>query len=157
KSIEDLHVNSLFQWLRDNVLLLVQLGIVLFLIYAVLDPQFQGNRAAAGKHTIILIDNSASMNVKDVLPDRLGVAKKEALELIDALGPDDSGMIIEFNSRATLRQPYTREKALLRAAVSAIQPTQRPTRIDEALALADSLANPTKATEDQAVRQQGDE
>src|SRR5271165_4084327 len=36
KSIEDLHVNSLFQWLRDNVLLLLQLLIVLIVIYSVL-------------------------------------------------------------------------------------------------------------------------
>src|SRR5262249_50035353 len=109
-SIEDLHVISLVQWLRDNVLLLVLVAIVLYLYYAVLDPQFQGSTAEAGNHTITLIDNSASMTVKDVLPDRLGVAKKEALELIDALGPADSGMVIEFNSRATLRQPSTREK-----------------------------------------------
>src|SRR6185436_10321878 len=33
KSIEDLHVNSLFQWLRDNVLLLLQVLAVLALIY----------------------------------------------------------------------------------------------------------------------------
>src|SRR5262249_52142856 len=39
KSIEDLHVNSLFQWLRDNVLLLIQLLVVLLLIYSVLALQ----------------------------------------------------------------------------------------------------------------------
>src|SRR5262245_31435481 len=43
KSIEDLHVNSLFQWLRDNVLLLIQLGIVLLLIYSGLQFQVQGS------------------------------------------------------------------------------------------------------------------
>src|SRR5262245_42507976 len=36
RSIEDLRVNSLFQWLRDNVLLLIQLCIVLLLIYSAL-------------------------------------------------------------------------------------------------------------------------
>src|ERR1700730_11213709 len=36
KSIEDLHVNSLFQWLRDNVLLLLQILTVLVLAYAVM-------------------------------------------------------------------------------------------------------------------------
>src|SRR5262245_9733751 len=35
KSIEDLHVNSLLQWLRQNVLLLLQLLVVLVMIYGV--------------------------------------------------------------------------------------------------------------------------
>src|SRR6185312_2175049 len=80
KSIEDLHVNSLFQWLRDNVLLLLQLCIVLLLIYSALAFQVQGAAATPGKHFILLIDSSASMSVTDVSPSRLEVAKKEALE-----------------------------------------------------------------------------
>src|SRR5262249_38193619 len=46
KSIEDLHVNSLFQWLRENVLLLLQLLTVLTLLYAVLDFQLHRLNAA---------------------------------------------------------------------------------------------------------------
>src|SRR5947207_12400753 len=65
KSIEDLHVNSLFQWLRDNVLLLIQLLTVLVLIYAVMAFQVHGS-TSSGKHYILLIDNSASMAVNDV-------------------------------------------------------------------------------------------
>src|SRR5882757_8031583 len=68
KSIEDLHVNSLFQWLRDNVLLLVQLCIILLLIYSGLQFQIQGEMAVAGHHYVILIDNSASMSTRDVSP-----------------------------------------------------------------------------------------
>src|SRR5262249_28963511 len=43
KSIEDLHVNALFQWLRDNILLLLQILTVLALIYAVMAFQFHGS------------------------------------------------------------------------------------------------------------------
>ena len=64
KSIEDLHVNSLFQWMRDNVLLLVQLLTVLVLIYAVMAFQVYGGQGT-GKHYILLIDSSASMGVAD--------------------------------------------------------------------------------------------
>src|SRR5437764_13319894 len=39
KSIEDLHVNSLFQWLRQNVLLLLQLLAVLMMLYGLLAPR----------------------------------------------------------------------------------------------------------------------
>src|SRR5262249_51786127 len=67
KSIEDLHVNSLFQWLRENILLLLQLLTALALIYALLAPQLHG-RASEGKYFILMIDNSASMAATDVKP-----------------------------------------------------------------------------------------
>jgi hypothetical protein len=151
KSIEDLHVNSLFQWLRDNVLLLLQLLIVLLLIYSVLSLQVHGN-TSAGKHYILLIDNSASMAVADVGKSRLEAAKDEALREIDSHAEGDIGMVLAFNSRASILQPYTSDRALLRAAVRKITQTQRPTRIEEALQLADSLANPLRSTDDAAVR-----
>jgi hypothetical protein len=156
KSIEDLHVNSLFQWLRDNVLLLVQLLIILLLIYAVLAFQVHGS-TTSGKHYILLIDSSASMAALDVQPSRLEAAKQEALREIDAHADGDSGMVIEFNSRASILQPYTRDKGLLRDAVGRIAQTQRPTRIDEALALADSLANPHKSAMNTAVKPENED
>jgi hypothetical protein len=151
KSIEDLHVNSLFQWLRDNVLLLIQLPIVLLLIYSVLAFQIHGS-SRTGKHYILMIDNSASMSVADLGKSRLELAKEEAGKEIDAHAEGDLGMVIAFHSRASILQPYTSDRTLLRAAVAKIAPTQRPTRIDEALRLADSLANPLRSTEDAAVR-----
>lgn len=155
KSIEDLQVNSLFQWLRNNVLLLLQLLIILVLIYTALSLQSRAS-VTAGRHFILLIDNSASMNTTDV-PEgdghiaRLRQAQTEALAIIDAHREGDVGMVIEFNSESRPRQDYTSDRNLLRAAVLRIKPTNRTTRIDDALALADSLANPRKSTENQAV------
>src|SRR5262249_19778037 len=127
KSIEDLTVNSLFQWLRDNVLLLIQLLIILLLIYSVMSFQVHGAQSS-GRHYILLIDNSASMSATDVPPNRLEVARQEALKEIARHGNEDYGMVIEFNSRASILQPYTSDKGLLRSAVQRIQPTQRLTR-----------------------------
>jgi len=151
KSIEDLQVNSLFQWLRDNVLLLIQLLIALLLIYSVLSFQVHGQNTT-GKHYILLIDSSASMSATDVAPSRLEAAQQEALQEIDRHGDGDSGMVIEFNSRAAILQPYTTDRNLLRSAVRRIKKTNRPTRIAEAFSLAESLANPLRSTEDAAVK-----
>src|SRR5437868_206649 len=151
KSIEDLHVNALFQWLRQNVLLLLQLLCVLSLIYGILAPRFHG-ATSRGKHYILLIDNSASMSAADVEPNRLEQAKQEALKEIDAAGDEDNGMVIVFNSVAEIRQSYTSNRHLLRQVVRDIQPTQRTTRIEEALTLADSLANPTRSAENEAAK-----
>ena len=149
KSIEDLRVNSLFQWLRENVLLLLQLLTLLLIIYALMAFQLHGNMTE-GKHYILIVDNSASMSAADVSPSRLDQAKKEALAEIDRATDNDTGMVIVFNSSAEILQSYTKDRSLLRNAVENIKPTQRPTRLEEALSLAESLANPTRSTEDAA-------
>jgi hypothetical protein len=151
KSIEDLHVNSLFQWLRQNVLLLLQLLAVLMMMYGLLAPRFHA-AAGHGKHYILMIDNSASMSATDVEPNRLERAKTDALKQIDAASDDDNGMVIVFNSAAEIRQSYTSNRHLLRQVVASIEPTERTTRIDEALTLADSLANPTRSAENEAAK-----
>jgi hypothetical protein len=156
KSIEDLHVNRLLQWLRKNILLLLQLLVLLAAIYAVLAPRLHGSQAA-GRHYILLIDNSASMSATDVKPNRLEWAKAEALKEIDAATDADIGMVIVFNSSAEIRQSYTNNRDLLRRAVEAVQPTQNPTQVDEALSLASSLAQPMFSTEDAAVRPENPE
>jgi hypothetical protein len=156
KSIEDLHVNSLFQWLRQNILLLLQLLAVLMLMYGLLAPRFHA-ASGHGKHYILMIDNSASMSATDVEPNRLEQAKADALKEIDAAGDDDNGMVIVFNSAAEIRQSYTSNRHLLRQVVRAIEPTERPTRIEEALTLADSLANPTRSAENEAAKPENPE
>jgi hypothetical protein len=151
KSIEDLHVNALFQWLRQNLLLLLQLLIVLALIYALMDFRLHA-RPSTGMHYILMIDNSASMAATDIAPNRLAWAKAEALKQIDAAGDNDFGMVIVFNSSAEILQSYTNKKGPIRQAVESIEQTQRPTRIEEALSLADSLANPTRSADDSSVQ-----
>jgi hypothetical protein len=150
KSVEDLHVNRLMQWMRRNVLLLLQLLCILLVIYAVLGVRTQG-ALTGGRHYIILIDNSVSMTATDVKPTRLDWAKAEALKLIDAAHDGDPGMVIVFNSTAEIRQSYTTNKDELRAVIAEVQPTDHLTRIDEALALAASRANPFRSTENLVV------
>jgi hypothetical protein len=150
KSIEDLHVNRLMQWLRRNILLLLQLLAILTLIYAALGPRMHGT-LTGGRYYIIVVDNSASMSATDVQPNRLAWAKQQALREIDAATDSDFGMVIAFNSTAEIRQSYTNNRAALKRAVEGIQLSQKPTRIDEALALAASLANPLRSTEDAAA------
>ncbi len=154
KSIEDVHVNSLFQWLRKNILLVLQLLTLLFFIYAVLGLRLHGS-TSHGRHYILMLDNSASMNAADVSPSRLEWARQAALKEIDAASDDDWGMVIVFNSKATTLQAYTNNKGKLREAVRSIEPTFRTSQIEEALTLAASLANPERSTEDIASQPEG--
>src|SRR5262245_20476824 len=156
KSIEDLHVNALFQWLRNNVLLLLRLLTLLLLIYSLMAWQVHG-ATTEGVHYILMIDNSASMGTTDVAPSRLEQAKEASLREIDGHSDRDFGMVIVFNSDAEILRSYTSDRGLLREAVNSIKQTQRPTRIEEALSLAASLANPTRSAENEAVRPPGEE
>ena len=99
KSIEDLHVNALFQWLRQNVLLLLQLLCVLMFVYGLLAPRFHAAKGQ-GRHYILMIDNSASMSATDVAPNRLARAKEAAKKIVEEMDSDDLAMVIAFSDTA---------------------------------------------------------
>jgi len=99
-----------------------------------------------------MIDNSASMGAIDISPSRLHWAKLGSPQGIDAATDNDYGMVIVFNSSAEILQSYTNNRGQLRSAVEKIEQTQRSTRIEEALSLADSLANPNRSADDASVR-----
>src|ERR1700752_2990001 len=77
RSLEDLHVNSLFQRLRKNLLLFLQLLAVFLTMIALRGPKVRGT-SGQGQRFVIAIDNSASMSAADVAPTRLDRAKDEA-------------------------------------------------------------------------------
>ncbi len=144
KSVEDLHVNSLLQWLKRNLLLILQLLFLLFVGYALAAPTY--NSEAKGRHFIYLVDNSASMSATDVKPNRLEEAKTRLRKQIEALDPSDQAMLIVFNQEAQIMQSFTNRKEELLQAVGRILPTQRKTKIEQALVLAEGQANPRRSS-----------
>ncbi len=148
RTIEDLHVNSLWQRLRQNLLLFLQLLLLLLAILALLRPSWQGSQLSEDRY-IFLMDTSASMSATDIQPTRLENAKQQLLELIDQqLKPGSAAMIISFSDRAIVEQPFTDNRRLLKRRVNAIQATQRPSDLDEALRVAAGLANPGRTASD---------
>src|SRR5262245_11353735 len=142
KSVEDLHVNSLFQRLRKNLLLFLQLLILALALMALLRPAWFASEAGGQRH-VVLIDNSASMSATDVQPNRLEAAKRQALsEVIDKMEGDGIAMVIAFNDSASVVQSYTSNRQLLRERINSIEPTQRTTNLREAMEVASGLANP---------------
>ncbi len=146
RTIEDLHVNSIWQRLRKNLLLLLQLLAVGMLILACLRPGTRGLQSL-GSRSIILIDNSGSMQATDVGSARLEVAKRRAIELIDSMASDDVAMVIAFSDRADVRREFSGDRRRLREAVESIQPTNRTTDLHEALRAASGLANPGRTSQ----------
>jgi hypothetical protein len=146
KVIEDLHVNSLWQKLRRNLLLLLQLLLVGLAILALLRPGWQGD-SLSGRQFIFLIDRSASMSTADVdASTRLAAAKRRAGDLIDELDSDMSAMIIAFDDRPDVVQEFTSNRRRLHEALDRIEPSSSSTDIRGALELAAGFANPQRQT-----------
>ena len=141
RTIEDLHVNSLWQRLRSSLLLLLQLLFIALVMIALLRPNWQSTRSVDNR-LIFLVDNSASMQATDRNPSRLAESKLKIAEMIEQMDSDDVAMIISFANDARPEQQFSSNKRLLLDALDAIQPTNQGTSLDRALVLAAGLANP---------------
>ena len=147
RTIEDLHVNSIWQRLRQNLLMWLQLLVLLLIILACLRPGHRNDNLIESR-SILLIDNSASMQANDLGGNpRLEVAKQRALEMVAAMRGDDVAMVIAFRDQADVRQGYTADPRRLRRALESIQPTNRTTDLVEALRTASGLANPGRTSQ----------
>ncbi len=147
KSIEDLHVNTIWQRLRRNLLLFLQLLLVLLVMAAVLRPGMKGARLL-GSRFIFLVDSSASMQSTDVEGSRLDSAKRSAREAIELMQPGDVAMVVSFSNAPKVEQMFTESKRALLRSVDEIKPTNRSTSLSEALKVASGLANPGRSASD---------
>ena len=149
KSIEDLRVNSLWQRMRQSLLLFLQLLLIAMAIFALLRPGWQGTELT-GERFIFLIDNSASMSTTDAgeAKDsaRLEVAKAKIAGLIDQMDRGMTAMIISFAGSPQVVQQFTDNQRLLKERLATIEPTIETTDLSGALKLADGLANPAQVT-----------
>jgi hypothetical protein len=148
RTVEDLHVNSLLQRLRQNLLLLLQLLAVLLAALALLRPGHRGEASGQGR-SVYLLDTSASMLTQDVGEDanRFAKAKRLIAERIDLMNDTDQAMLVTFNDRAEVMQSFTSDRGRLRDALNRAEVTRRPTDILGALKAADGLANPKRSSE----------
>ena len=141
RSMEDLHVNSLFQRLRRNLLLFLQLLAIGLVLFALLGPRWTRS-ATPGQRYILALDVSASMQANDTPPSRLEAARTQALEVIDRMESGALGMILAFDNRARVISTFTANKSVLRQRLRSIEPGEGTTSLREALEVAAGLANP---------------
>src|SRR5207249_3540170 len=125
RAIEDLHVNSLWQRLRQSLLLFLQLLLIALIAFTLLRPGWSGTKLE-GKRFVFLIDTSASMEATDVAPSRLDQAKRQAIDFIEQMEPASVAMVISFSNVAKVEQPFTDNRRLLRSKVELIEQTKRP-------------------------------
>ena len=149
RTLEDMHVNSLWQRLRQSLLLFLQLLMIALLMLACLRPNWMDQQAIDGR-VILLVDASASMSTTDgddAGATRLEAAKKQASAVVERMkrGSRVAAMVISFADGVIDIQPFTTDRRLLLQKIEAIQPTNRTSDIREALRAAAGLANPGRS------------
>ena len=148
RSVEDVRANTPFQRLRPSLLLFLQLGLLGFVAFALMQPRMDLGLSSGGR-TVILVDASASMSATDAAPgkSRLAIAKEQAKARVDQLfagglfaGIPGETMVIAFSDAARIVQPFTRSSGDLKRAIDRIEQTDGGSRIGEALSLARAFA-----------------
>jgi hypothetical protein len=135
---EEKKPRSLWQRLRHLLSLLVQLALLLSLIFALAQPFFAWE-ANEARRVVLVIDNSASMNATDVAPSRLAAAKEMALKTIDGLRHRDEMAIVVAGTQPRVVCGLTGHQRTLREQLNAVPPTDGPTKLTDAVALARRL------------------
>ncbi|HEY4845775.1 MAG TPA: VWA domain-containing protein [Candidatus Dormibacteraeota bacterium] len=136
--IRDRQANVPWQRLRPSWLLFLQLLAAAVLVGAAVQPAL-ATGAALARHSIVLLDASASMQATDVAPSRLGDAKRQVNALIDQLGPQDRMTVIAVGPVARIVASVTGDRDTLHRAVNAVTASNGPADLSAALATAAGL------------------
>jgi hypothetical protein len=139
--LRDRQANVPWQRLRPSWLLLLQLLAAAALVLAAVQPALPAN-AALARHTIILLDSSASMQATDVKPSRFEQARQQAGALIDQLGPQDRMTLIAVGPSPRLLASVIGDRETLHHALGTLAPSNGGADLSSALALAAGLVRP---------------
>jgi Ca-activated chloride channel family protein len=139
--LHDREANAPWQRLRRNLLLLLQL-LALALLVAALARPYATSRAIRGIHgsVTILLDASASMQAVDASPSRFEVARRQAAQILDGLGPRGQVTLIAVGDTPRVLASQSGDLGAARRALAGAQATYAQADWDAALALATAAA-----------------
>lgn len=102
--------------------------------------------ATLGDHAVLIVDTSASMGADEQGPSRLELARREADDLLDGLGPGQRVSVVEAGERARIVVSATADPAAARRAVEGLSAGQGDADLSDAFTLAESLQRPGQDT-----------
>lgn len=168
RAIKDMEVNSPFEKLKKNWLLLLQLLTLLALLIALARPVLDGG-GVSGRRVVVIVDRSASMSATDLSGSRLDEARRVASEVSEQAvrgtglsgwwpwgggaqsGPYVSGangvMVVSFGSGmgAQVVAPFTNDPTQLKSAIDSIEPSDGSGGLNTALGLVEPYAREAEA------------
>ncbi|MDF1661533.1 MAG: BatA and WFA domain-containing protein [Planctomycetota bacterium] len=133
QAVQDLRVNSPFQKLRMNLLLILQLLIATLIIVTLARPR-SAVSATGARDLILLIDRSASMGSNDADgQSRLSQAVTQASRLVNDMSGNDRAIVIAFDEKPEILASLTNNKRSLLKILKDIELSDKGTYFNEAL------------------------
>ena len=139
--IRDRQANVPWQRIRFSWLLLLQLLGAAILVAAAVQPALSAGTSLA-RHSVVLLDVSASMQARDVTPSRLDVAKNQIGALIDQLGSQDRMTLLSVGSTPRIIASAIGDRQALHRALDQMSATNGQADLSAALTLAAGLVRP---------------
>lgn len=138
--LRDQEASRLFAQLRRWLSLLLHLVMVLLLVFALGDPRLS-DRWLSGRHIVVLVDGSASMQSRFGTTTRLEAARDELRKLIEGLAGADRMLIAQLGETALPLSTLTDNRAELNDAVKRLASADTGASLEAGLTFAlDALA-----------------
>ena len=134
---------SLWQRFRNLASLLAQLLLLVLMVLALADPFFSWQSQAA-RRMVAIIDTSASMRATDVSPDRFTQAIEQAKQLVAGMRLNDKLAIVTTGHSPQVVLGMSDHGPTLRQTLDAIEVTDNPSELSQAIQLAKQLVGEHK-------------
>ncbi len=135
---EEIRANALFQKLKPNLLMFLQLLAATAVVLALARPQLR-RPGLTGEVTVLIVDTSASMSATDVKPSRFAEAVRTAEQAVQAAHTTDRIAIIEAGSVPRVVAPLSSDSDRQLVALRSLEPSDSEADTGEALRLASAL------------------
>ena len=138
-AVRDRQASVPWQRLRFSWLLILQLVAALLLVAALVRPALN-THAALAPHTIVVVDDSMSMQATDVSPSRFEVARRRARDIVDQMTPGARVTLIALDDHPRVLASSTGDPNPLRGALDSLHTVNGGADLQGALAVAASVA-----------------
>ncbi len=136
--VRDIEANTLWQRLRPNLLLLLQLLVLAALVLALSRPYFLRTTSIHGD-LVLVLDISASMQAIDIDHTRFGEAQQRALKLVDQLPRENLTTVILMGDVPEIIVAQNHDSGRVHRAISEARPATNGANLASALSLASSV------------------
>ncbi|RMD77436.1 MAG: VWA domain-containing protein, partial [Lentisphaerae bacterium] len=138
--LQDQRVNALFQRLRRQLLLILQLMVLILLVLAALRPWRMGTQHVKTQRLLLVVDLSASMGYREADGlTRLKRAQEAMLSLLSTCSDDTMVALLGFHEKAWFVQGFTRNIRRLRKTIRELEPMAARSNLSPVIKVINSL------------------